>query len=368
MTAGAPHREVKAVIRELIDARGSIANRDVVEALDDVLSRQAVHQHLAAMVEDGELERVGAGRAVRYRRAVLERRTLPTDGLAEDQLWADLAADVDALASLPEDVTATVAYIVTEMVNNVIDHSGSDTVTVTVRTDDPYLVIDIADRGVGIFAKVAAALGSDDPMDAVVRLSSGRFTTAPDRHTGEGIFFSSRAAHQFIVVANGVRWTVDNERDDWGAGRAEPRDGTLVRFRLDPARARSLAEVFAPHTDDDYQFTKTSTRVALAGVGVHLISRSEAKRIATGLDQFDHVVVDFAGVSDVGQGFADELFRVWSDAHPDVTLEPVNMDRPVAFMIERARTRAADSDPAAPASSPSAAAPASGPASQSAVT
>lgn len=342
MPAGSPHRDVKTVIRDLIDAVGPVANRDVVEALNGVLSRQAVHQHLAAMVEDGELERVGAGRAVRYRRLVLERRTLPTEGLAEDQLWADLVVDVDVLAELPDDVRATVAYIATEMVNNAIDHSGSETVTVTVRTDDGYVVIDIADRGVGIFSKVAAALGSDEPMDAVVRLTSGRFTTAPDRHTGEGIFFSSRAAHQFIVVSDGVRWTVDNERDDWGAGRAEPREGTLVRFRIDPARARPLADVFAAHTDDDYRFTRTSTRVALADAGTHLISRSEAKRVTAGLEQFEYVVVDFAGVSSVGQGFADELFRVWADAHPDVTLEPSNMDHPVAFMIERARARTTD--------------------------
>jgi hypothetical protein len=45
-----------------------------------------------------------------------------------------------------------------------------------------------------------------------------------------------------------------------------------------------------------------------------------AKRLLAGLAaDFDAVEVDFAGVTDVGQGFADELLRVW----PNVQLLPV---------------------------------------------
>ena len=45
---------------------------------------------------------------------------------------------------------------------------------------------------------------------------------------------------------------------------------------------------------------------------------------------------DFTGVTDVGQGFVDELLRVWPTAHPGKTVIPVNVDNPaVDFMIKR---------------------------------
>ena len=47
-------------------------------------------------------------------------------------------------------------------------------------------------------------------------------------------------------------------------------------------------------------------------------------------------MVDFTGVKSVGQGFADEVFRVWARAHPETRLIPIAMQRTVAFMVERA--------------------------------
>ena len=66
------------------------------------------------------------------------------------------------------------------------------------------------------------------------------------------------------------------------------------------------------------------------------MSRSEAKRLVSGLERFREVVLDFGGVELVGQGFADEVFRVWASQHPDITLIPIAMSPPVAFMVERA--------------------------------
>jgi hypothetical protein len=49
------------------------------------------------------------------------------------------------------------------------------------------------------------------------------------------------------------------------------------------------------------------------------------------------VTLDFSGVEIVGQGFCDEVFRVFARAHPQVTIEPVGMNETVAFMVARAR-------------------------------
>jgi hypothetical protein len=75
--------------------------------------------------------------------------------------------------------------------------------------------------------------------------------------------------------------------------------------------------------------------VKLFGIGVQFVSRSEAKRLLAGLDQFTDVEVDFAGVESVGQGFVDELFRVWPQSHPATTINPTNMNEAVEFMVTR---------------------------------
>ncbi|NCO57422.1 MAG: STAS-like domain-containing protein [Deltaproteobacteria bacterium] len=46
-----------------------------------------------------------------------------------------------------------------------------------------------------------------------------------------------------------------------------------------------------------------------------------------GLPRFREVVLDFAGVAAVDQGFCDGLFRVWARAHPETRLLPVRMKR-----------------------------------------
>jgi hypothetical protein len=75
--------------------------------------------------------------------------------------------------------------------------------------------------------------------------------------------------------------------------------------------------------------------VQLFAQGQSFISRSEAKRLANGLERFDNVIVDFQGVNEVGQGFVDELFRVWQREHRDVKLTPVNMSLAVEQMVRR---------------------------------
>ncbi|MFZ5475538.1 MAG: STAS-like domain-containing protein [Myxococcota bacterium] len=44
--------------------------------------------------------------------------------------------------------------------------------------------------------------------------------------------------------------------------------------------------------------------VPLLAVGGEFVSRSEARRLLHGLERFREVVLDFAGVPGVGQGFA----------------------------------------------------------------
>ena len=51
-----------------------------------------------------------------------------------------------------------------------------------------------------------------------------------------------------------------------------------------------------------------------------LISRSQAKRLINRFDKFVEVVLDFDGVTQIGQAFADQIFRVFQNKHPNVHL------------------------------------------------
>jgi hypothetical protein len=60
-----------------------------------------------------------------------------------------------------------------------------------------------------------------------------------------------------------------------------------------------------------------------------------AKRLLANLERFREVILDFRGVEGVGQGFVDEVFRVWARDHPEVKLIPVEMNEAVEFMVRR---------------------------------
>jgi hypothetical protein len=52
-----------------------------------------------------------------------------------------------------------------------------------------------------------------------------------------------------------------------------------------------------------------------------------------GFDRFAEVILDFEGVPTIGQAFADEVFRVFRNQHPDVTLRYVRANDSVRRMI-----------------------------------
>lgn len=79
--------------------------------------------------------------------------------------------------------------------------------------------------------------------------------------------------------------------------------------------------------------------VRLSDTDSVLMSRSEARRVLSGASGFAEVDVDFTGVEYVGQGFADEVFRVWPSLNPGVQVNPINMIEAVEFMVRRALPR-----------------------------
>ncbi|MGZ3475990.1 MAG: STAS-like domain-containing protein, partial [Polyangiales bacterium] len=299
------------------------------------LTRQAIHKHLRQLVDAGRLHSEGAGRGVRYvARRTLARLRRRCAGLDESVLYRDMQAQLPELAQLPANAEKIVHYAFTELVNNAIDHSGAEYVESVVRWIASGVEVEIVDEGIGAFENVRAALGLDTELEALAELSKGKTTTDPARHSGQGIFFSSKAVDLFELESGGVRWIVDNRRNDFAVGAAPKRRGTRVRFEVDRDTRRELRRIFDEFTTD-LAFDRTRAIVRLFAHATSFVSRSEAKRLLHGLEKFREVVLDFAGVDAIGQGFADEVFRVWAKAHPDTKLLPVDMIEPVAFMVQR---------------------------------
>jgi len=332
----------KAVIRrrilDLIDRDSRGVARRLSEEVG--LSRQAGNVHLRAMERDGIIVAEGNTRARTYRLADMhvETKRYPTAGLDEHVVWREVFAP--AVADLPENVRDIWSYGVTEMVNNAIDHSESPTVLVGVRRNALYTIGFVADQGVGIFAKIQKALGLYDPREAILELAKGKLTTDPKSHTGEGVFFTSKAFEHYDIRSGNLLFLHDPElADDFLIETETGEHGTAVVMRLANDSPRVLKAVFDEFSDpEEYTFWKTVVPVRLAQYeGEKLVSRSQAKRLTMRFERFRNVVLDFTGVTEIGQAFADELFRVFALAHPEVLLAPMNMVPAVTDMVDRAR-------------------------------
>lgn len=333
--------EIQRIVNDLLLTKEEFSSGELAAGAG--LTRQAVHRHLVGFMAAGQLIRVGAGRGARYRRAGDAPRDRFTaqlkrePGLAEDAVWDEGRAALPRLADF-RDASAVMAHAFTEMLNNAIDHSGSPTIDVSLELDVPgdVAAFTIVDRGIGVFENVRAKLALENTREALQEISKGKTTTQPERHSGEGIFFTSKMGRTFELEANGLLWVVDNARDDQMIAGKPLGPGTTVRFETSLSHPTLLEPLYARYTHD-FVFDTSRVVVKLFEHGVRFVSRSEAKRLLVGLEKFREVVVDFAGVEGVGQGFADEIFRVWAKQHPATRLSAERMNEAVTFMVERAR-------------------------------
>jgi anti-sigma regulatory factor (Ser/Thr protein kinase) len=304
------------------------------------LSNARVSTEVRSLVEQGYLEKSGTTRPT-YSLGKNRRlhRTYPRAAITEDDVWNDSLDPL--LRGLPRNVIDIAHYGVTEMVNNAIDHSAARHVLVDADLRDGILRVSIDDDGVGIFRKIAGALRLADERQALLELSKGKFTTDPRNHSGEGVFFTSRTFDQFQIVSGGLIFDHDEEESDDVLFDMDDLSGkgTNVHMAIAVSSTRTLNAVFSAYSSgpDEYAFAKTVVPVRLAQVGdQNLVSRSQAKRVLQRVEKFRHVVLDFDRIGSIGQGFADEIFRVFANAHPDIELMATNAVPEVRQMIRRA--------------------------------
>ncbi len=308
------------------------------------LTRPAIIYHIQQLVAEGRLLAEGATRARRYRLPYTLEINFDIE-LFPDSESAVWKYRVFPKLQLPGNVLGICEYGFTEMLNNAIDHSQSKEGTIIVRQNYAAVEFFIIDRGVGIFEKIQKARGLESPQEALLELSKGKLTTYPERHAGEGIYFTSRMVDRFVIRAGLLRYQRRRDKDDdWLVEVSDSigyRRGTLIYMCISTNADWSKNDVFKRYQDDDLRFRRTHVPIALAREkGQQLVSRSQAKRILARFEQFTEVLLDFKGVDYIGQGFADEIFRIFTDANPHIPVKVVNATAEVERMIAFVRANA----------------------------
>jgi anti-sigma regulatory factor (Ser/Thr protein kinase) len=306
------------------------------------MSRRSANKALARLVELNWLAREGTPRRPRFRAGLLRQvvRSYALAGLEEDIPWS---RDFAPFFVLPAPVQRMIQHSFCELINNAIDHSEGTSVTVSLRQTPAHVQLLVSDDGRGVFNKIHEAFALADPTLAMLELSKGKLTSQPQRHTGRGLFFTSKLADVFDLHANDVAFQRREwDGTGWSPGRAMKHQGTSVYAAIALDTTRTLESVLNAYSADGagvgFERTVVPLRLitsTLAG----LESRAQARRVASRLHQFRRAEIDFNGVAQIGHGFADELFRVLADSPAE--LVPINMSPAVAAMIASVRSGAA---------------------------
>jgi len=258
-------------------------------------------------------------------------RQLPLETVKdESRVWEQLIAPG---LNLPKNVLSICHHGFTEMLNNVIDHSDGKSVTLHCAQDDQKTVFEITDDGVGVFENLKKHFTLDSNVHALMELVKGKLTVAPEAHSGEGIFFSSKMFDRFMIESGDL--SVVFENDFCTVHSTTNRQGTRFVMEISNNSNKTTQEVFARFTDpDELTFCKTKFFISLAAFEGELTSRSQAKRVVSRFENFEEVELDFAEVDHIGQAFADELVRVWPLAHSNTRMKIVHANEPVVKMLK----------------------------------
>lgn len=333
----------REAIVDFIKKHGSTGSRELSRHFG--ISRQALNVHLRLLIDDGKIIKTGLTRNARYHTSAVPeiRENFATDfrvtGLDESRIYQRLSLSLNLSRWLKADVESIANYAFTEMLNNVIDHSDSSRTRVRASLGAGMFSFEIKDWGIGVFASIAERFLLDSEQDAMVELVKGKTTTMPEAHSGEGIFFTSKAVDRLVLRSHRIQLEWDRVRRDIFVSTPRYAKGTLVRVEIKRNSRLKLEDIFSHYAPEefDFQFQKTLVHVKL--LNKEYVSRSEAKRLLQNLDRFRVVELDFRDVQAVGQGFADEVFRMFYSSHPEVEVHAINTSLVIQAMIRHVKTK-----------------------------
>ncbi len=339
---------LKTYLIEQISKQSSNFVKNVADAF--AISTKSVYPYINELLKSGIILKISDNN---YR---LTTNTYRFSYKISDELEEDTIYERDIsplIIHLNNNIRKIWQYSFTEMMNNAIEHSNADIINVFVNIDAYKTEIYIIDKGIGIFNKIRAYLKETTNKeasleDAVTALFKGKLTTDKANHSGEGVFFTSRAIGRFSIISSRCIFTHDEldnlSLDEEILRNSEDDAGTFVLMSLPNNSTRQLTEVFDMFSDPERGFFKTQIPIKYALSDSFAVSRSQARRLYSRLDQFEEVELDFAGIDDIGQGFAHEFFVVFKNRYPNIKITVTNQNEAVDKMIRRVEATAKASD------------------------
>ncbi len=305
-------------------------------------SRQYIVRVLSRLMSQGEIHRQGKTRAAKYYPGYASNKINDLElvkerqGLSEYTVFEEVLRRMQLNALLNKNCLTIFDYAFTEMLNNAIDHSQSKKVWIRVGIDHANITFIIKDLGIGAIESIKRGFKISDDFLALEHLFKGRQTTAKEAHSGQGIFFTSKVVDIYKIATSNMEFIIDNINADEFLRDIRQRKGTTVTCTIKINTRRKIKDVFDKYTGDDYEFNQNIVKINLSK-HKRLMSRSEAKRLLLGLDEYTVLDLNFENVDEVGQGFCDEIFRVYANKNPGKVLSYHRASDVVRYMIERSR-------------------------------
>jgi hypothetical protein len=295
------------------------------------ISMPAVYKHINKLISDKELTRKSGQYFIKSKQYKYTYRINKT--LSEDAVWEkDIKKHFTGVSRNIKDIWV---YGFLEMFNNAIEHSKGKNIDLLITQNRAFTSLSVCDDGIGIFYNIKQKLNLPGEEDALIELAKGKRTTDKSRHSGQGIFFTSKAFDDFIIISKGIIYKANQQKDN-NIKQGRAKFSTFVYMRLANNSDTILKNIFDKFsTEIPGDFDKTIVPINLSNTD-DLVSRSQARRILSGLELFKEVILDFQNIENIGQAFADEIFRVFPNMNPDTRITAQNANADVQYMINRA--------------------------------
>ena len=307
------------------------------------ISRQALNKHLKGLIQNSKVVKEGITKGTIYsvssptaktQSEQRFRKTYFLQGLEEHRVFEEIALLLNLRKKLKKNVLDIINYAFTEILNNAIEHSQSEKCKVEFILDQYSCIVSIRDYGIGIFYSIFTKFNLSDETSAIGELIKGKTTTMKEKHSGEGVFFTSKSGDNVSFKSHKINILFDNILKDVHVGDMKFIKGTGVNFSILRHSKKQLKEIFNQFASGEFDYKFEKTKVFVKLFQTDYVSRSEAKRLLSGLDKFKEIILDFKGVKSIGQGFTDEIFRIFKEKHPDTIIKTENLGSTLESMLK----------------------------------
>jgi len=331
---------MKDKILNYINDKGPVSGATLAKMFN--ISRQAINKHIKTLIEKGEIRKEGTTRGVQYIKidrhdqeegiTAFKKKYL-LEGLEEHIVFEQFESTLNLRKNLGKNAYEIVRYAFTEIMNNAIEHSNSRYCDVEGVLYPYRCRFIIRDYGIGVFFSIYKTFDLEDENSAILEVMKGKKTTMEKRHSGEGIFFTSKSGDYVSFRSHKVKLSFENIAEDVLLETHKHQKGTEVIFEISRRSKRLINDIFNKYAPEEYDYKFEKTRVYVRLLQKELVSRSEAKRLLFGVERFKEVLLDFKGVTMLGQAFADEVFRVFKKQHPGTAIKIENLSSSLEPMI-----------------------------------